>query len=313
MIEYINFDSKYENKLIELWNKCLFFDRIDIDTFRQKAIFDDNFDANLTWLALDGERLIGFIMATKRKFPYLERGLEPDRGWINVMFVDCDYRRQGIGKTLYYKAEEALKKLGIKEITLAAYSPSYFFGGVDEVNYVESGPFFKSLGYDAKELHYSMGINIKNFRLNNTILEKKKAIEHKGYSFSKFDYQYSWELLEFLRNEFGGGWKRNALMAMRNNTAQDVIILVLDKEGKICGFSMSAIDGNPQRFGPIGIAEKCRNDGIGSVLLNYSFLCMSERGIEKVFFMTTDEPGKRYYERNGLSIIRTIRNYRKNI
>ena len=32
--------------------------------------------------------VVGFILATKRIFPYLERGLEPDRGWINVLFVD---------------------------------------------------------------------------------------------------------------------------------------------------------------------------------------------------------------------------------
>jgi GNAT superfamily N-acetyltransferase len=43
--------------------------------------------------------------ATKRKFPYLERGLEPTRGWINVMFVDEAYRRKGVGEALVLKAE----------------------------------------------------------------------------------------------------------------------------------------------------------------------------------------------------------------
>lgn len=312
-MEYINYNQNYEKAVVDLWNKCLFFDQIDVNTFRQKAIFDDNFDSNLCWVALDNEKIVGFIMATKRKFPYLERGLEPDRGWINVMFVDPDYQRKGIGKTLYLKAEDALKEKGVKEITLAMYSPNYFFGGVDEVNYPGAMYFFKAMGYDAKELHYSMGRDLTNFELSEEIKEKKKILENKGYVFTHFNYNRCLDMLEFLKDEFGGGWKRNALMAMRNNTAQDLIIMVLDKDNNICGFSTSAIDGNVERFGPIGVSESKRNDGIGSVLLNYSFKCMHDRGINRMFFMTTDEPGKRYYERNGLTVIRTIRNYRKNI
>lgn len=312
-MEYINYCQKYEKDVVDLWNKCLFFDQISVDTFRQKAIFDDNFDSNLCWLALDKNEVVGFIMATKRKFPYLERGLEPERGWINVMFVSPEYRRIGVGKNLYQRAEDALKEKGTKEITLAMYSPSYFFGGVDEINYPEAEHFFKAMGYDAKELHYSMGKDLNNFKMSDDLSKKKASLESKGYKFTHFKYDRCLDMLEFLKDEFGGGWKRNALMAMRNNTAEDLIIMVLDKDDNICGFSMSAIDGNLERFGPIGIAESKRNEGIGSVLLNYSFECMHERGINRMFFMTTDEPGKRYYERNGLSTIRTIRNYRKNI
>ena len=77
-------------------------------------------------------------------------------------------------------------------------------------------------------------------------------------------------------------------MAMQNQTAEDVILLVLDPEGKICGFSMRAIDGNPMRFGPIGIASKQRNTGLGSVLLEWSCDEMAKKGIERMFFMTTD-------------------------
>ena len=312
-MNYIHFNEKYESQVVSLWNECLYIDQIDIDTFRQKAILDDNFDPELSWLALDDEKVIGFIYGTKRKFPYLERGLEPERGWINVIFVHHKYRRQGIGTKLYILVETKLKELGVKEITLAAYSPSYFFYGVDDVNYSESGPFFKSKGYDAKELHYSMGMNLVDFVMPEHIVQKKKALEEKGYSFITFKNIYSLELLEFLKNEFGGGWKRNALLAMRNNTAENLIILVLNKEDKICGFSMSAIDGNPYRFGPIGVSAQLRNEGIGSVLLNYSFLHMKDRGLDRMFFMTTDEPGRRYYERNGLHVIRTVKNYRKNI
>ena len=38
---------------------------------------------------------------------------------------------------------------------------------------------------------------------------------------------------------------------------------------------------------------------------------LEKRGIHYIFFMTTDEPGKRYYGRNGFEVIRTFTEYRK--
>lgn len=312
-MEYINYSQVYDEQLIELWNKELFFDPISLQTFQYKALFDENFDSDLCLMALDNNKLVGFIMATKRKFPYLDRGLEPLRAWINVMFVDKEYQNKGIGEHLYKTIENKLIVLGVKEITLAAYSPNYFFGGVDTINYPLAKSFFEKMGYQNKGIHYSMGMNLHGFNINENIKNKYNALIEKGYEFRKFDYTYSLELLAFLKKEFGGGWKRNALIAMQKRTAQDLIMMVLDADKKICGFAMSAIDNNPMRFGPIGIAESKRDEGIGSVLLNYYFYDMAKRGIYRMYFMTTDEPGKRYYERNGLSVIRTLTEYRKEI
>ena len=148
--------------------------------------------------------------------------------------------------------------------------------------------------------------------MSKEIKMKKKEFEDKGYKFTHFKYEYSLELLKFLKNEFGGGWKRNALMSMKNGTAEDVILLVLH-HNQICGFSMSAIDGNPCRFGPIGISKDKRNEGIGTLLLQYAFTDFKNKGIDSIFFMSTDENGKRYYERNGFEVIRVFKDYRKTI
>ena len=79
-MEIINYLQKYESQVVDLWNRCCTFDSIDVRKFRKQALFDDNFDPSLSWLALDGEKVVGYILATKRKFPYLERGTEPTRG-----------------------------------------------------------------------------------------------------------------------------------------------------------------------------------------------------------------------------------------
>lgn len=310
---YENYSQKYEAQVIALWNRCCVFDAIEERKFRRQALFDDNFDPNLAWVALEGDQVMGFAYGTKRKFPYLERGLEPQRGWVNVIFVDPQARRQGVAGEMLSRIEGSLAEAGSRTITLGAYSPSYFFAGVDPENYPEAVSFFEGRGYVAGDTHYSMGKNLHGFRVPSQTEERRAGLEGRGYRFVPFDYSRALEVLDFLQRELGAGWKRNALISMRENTAPDLMLLVIDPQGDICGWCMRAIDGNPMRFGPIGVAAKERNNGIGSVLLDLYCFEMSRRGIYRMYFITTDEPGRRYYARHGLEVIRCFVDYRKDL
>lgn len=312
-MEIRHYTQRDETAVVELWNRTCVADAIDVRKFRRQAVLDENFDTAFSWVAEENGQIKGFIFGTKRKFPYLERGLEPERGWINVLFVDQACWRQGIGTKLLNCCEKALKEQGCRNLTLGAYSPNYFFPGVDSVNYPEAIRFFEKHGYIPQDQHYSMGKDLHGYQIPEATLQKKREAEAKGYRFVGFDYSYTLELLEFLRKEFGGGWKRNALIAMQKEIAEDVIQLVLDKEQKICGFCMRAIDGNPMRFGPIGIAASERNAGIGGILLDVQCYEMCKKGIYRMYFVTTDDPGRRYYERHGLQVFRTFTLYKKEI
>jgi GNAT superfamily N-acetyltransferase len=314
MMNFEQYSQNYEDAVVNLWNHCCTFDPIDVWKFRRQVIFDDNFNPELAWIALDDHSQVrGFAYGTKRRFPYLERGLEPERGWINVMFVEKEYRRQGIGQDLLDRIEKQLTDLGAKNITLAAYSPNYFFWGIDPDHYPEAISFFEKNGYQALEEHFSMGKDLHGYVIPEETMRKKIEAEKKGYTFRLFKYSDSLELLQFLLTELGAGWKRNALISMREGTAPDYQIVVRDPAGKVCGWCMRAIDGNPMRFGPIGIAKAERNNGIGSILLDMQCYEMTKRGIYRMFFVTTEEKGRRYYERNGLTVIRRTIEYRKDM
>lgn len=312
-MEILNYSQKYENEVVDLWNKTLIADPITIHKFRKQALFDDNFDTELCFIAVENEQVVGFLLATKRKFPYLERGLEPTRGWINVMFVEQAHQRQGIGGSLIEHAEAKLKSMGAETVTLGAYSPNYFFPGIDRDSYSSAIKFFEKIGYEAGKESYSMCKDLHGYSISEDIREKLAKAQEAGFTFINFEYKYALELLEFLKNEFGGGWKRNALISMQNNNAEDCILLVLNKEQKIVGFCMRMIDGNPMRFGPIGVKTETRNYGIGGILFDLMQLEMEKRGIYHLYFVSTDEPGRRFYERHGVKCFRTFFDYRKNI
>jgi len=312
-MQIITYRQEYEVAVVELWNRVLWSDPITVGKFRKQALFDENFDPALCDIALENDNLAGFILATKRKFPYMERGLEPNRGWINVFFVDDLLQRKGTGTQLLLGAEQKLVELGAKQITLGAYSPNYFFPGLDCERYPAARDFFEKHGYRPGETAYSMKKDLHGFRLSKETLAKKAEAEKKGYSFINFDYHYALDLLEFAKNEFGGGWKRNVLISMQNNLAEDCILLALNSRGKIAGFCMRMIDGNPLRFGPIGTAESERNAGLGGILFDLQQAEMAKRGLYQLFFLSTDEPGRRFYERHGVTVFRTFTDYRKEL
>jgi len=312
-MEILNYSQKYEEAVVDLWNTTLIADPIIVQKFRKQALLDDNFDTELCFIAVEDDYVAGFLLATKRKFPYLERGLEPTRGWINVLFVDKDHKRQGIGESLVKRAEAKLKSMGAETITLGAYSPNYFFPGVDKGNYNGAMKFFDKLGYQAGKESYSMCKDLHGYKISEETLEKLTIAQENGFSFVNFEYKYALELLEFSKSEFGGGWKRNALISMQNNNAENCILLVLNSEQKIVGFCMRMIDGNPMRFGPIGVKGEVRNFGIGGILFDIMQLEMAKRGVYHLYFVSTDAPGRRFYEKHGVNVFRTYVDYQKTI
>lgn len=310
-MKVINYTQTYESQVVALWNKALWADTITLDQFRKQILLDENFNPSLCGIAIEKAQCVGFILGIKRQFPYLERGLEPKQGWISVLFTDPAHGRRGIATALVDFVERGLAQRGVKTITLGAYSPNYFFPGIDKAAYPHGAPFFEGRGYVAGHRAYSMSKSLRDYRHTSAFKDRLKAAQKAGYSFKAFDYSYALDLLDFAATAFGGGWKRNVLLSMGANQAQDCILLALDQSGAIVGFCMRMIDGNPMRFGPIGVKDTARNDGIGGILFDLMQEEMKKRRIYFLYFVSTEENGKRFYERHGLKVDRIYTAYQK--
>lgn len=313
MVKIINYDHRYEINIIDLWNRTLTADSINPSFFRKQILFDDNFQDDLCLLAIDDEKLVGFILGIKRVYPYLDRGLEPDRGWISVIFVDPEYQRKGIGSTLVDELENRLINKGVKRINVASYSPGYFFPGVDIKAYKDSITFFEKKNYVGLGEAVSMERSLFDHRLSDEFYNRKKIAESNGFKFTRFTYNRSFELLKFLQDNFGGGWKYNALTAIRNQFAEDTIWLALDSEDHIVGFCMRRMDGNDNRFGPFGVLESLRSHGLGYILFELMMNDMKERRLYYLFFLWTGGAGMKFYLRHGVNIYRTYQLFEKRV
>lgn len=307
-----SYKQEYMEQLITGWNETLIFDPISEERFLQQVLMDENFDPNFALVLLVEDKVAGFCLGIKRRYPYLTRGLEENRGWISIMFVTTEYQGKGYGKALLNEVEKRLKKEQVKEITLCAYSPNYFTPGVD-LKYEKALTFFEQNGYVKGTDAVSMQKNLFSYSIPPETQDMIVQLKEEGISFTTYSLLYMEKLLAFVEREFDAGWVRNILQAIRNGEAEDTILIATDKENQVIGYCMRKIDGNDARFGPIGVKESVRSKGIGGILFDLQMREMQKRGIYYAYFLWTHGAAMRFYERHGMSVYRTYQLYRKNI
>lgn len=307
-----SFQQERFQQVLTCWNQSLIYDGIDEERFKQLILLDENFNPDLFLLALTQEKVVGFCYGVRRKIPYLERGLEENRGWIVIMGVLPEYQNQGIGTMLCDEVEKRLKDMGTKEITLCAYSPNYFFPGIDK-RYQQAISFFENRNYAYRAESVSMQRSLWDYHMADQYKEKLASLEKDGIHIIRYNDEYMLPLLNYLLENFGAGWKRNALIAMQKKEAEDTILLVVDEQKNILGFCMRKIDGNDARFGPFGVSEHLRSKGIGGVLFEYMMQEMKQKGIYYLYFLWTDGAAQRFYERHDVKVYRTYQLYRKEV
>lgn len=310
-LEYIDFNIQYLDQLIELWNETLIHDLINEHTFLQRIAYDPNFDASLSKLAIDNEKVVGYCHGVKRKESYYTKGLEPDRGWINFIFVDKNYRRKGIGTHLYEQVKDELLLQGATSITLCAYSPNYLNPGID-VRYKEGLQFFEAMGYSISENNsVSMQRSLWDFELTSDFYDKVDSLSKDSIVIRNYKVQDFNRVIDFLNKEFEHGWVRNFIIASQSERAERTIVICLNENQEVLGFCMRQIDGNPNRFGPIGVGSKIRSKGLGGVLIDTMFYEMKKEGLLYTNFLWTSGDAIRFYERHGMSIYREYKTAKK--
>ena len=135
--QIIRYSPKYQNAVIDLWNKCnLIVPYNDPIEDIQKKL---DFQPELFFIALLKGQLLGSIMV----------GYEGHRGWINYLAVLPSFQRRGYGKKLVNKAIVELRKIGCSKINLQVRRSN--------ASVVE---FYKHLGFEEEE-RISLGMRLR--------------------------------------------------------------------------------------------------------------------------------------------------------
>jgi GNAT superfamily N-acetyltransferase len=120
------------------------------------------------------------------------------------------------------------------------------------------------------------------------------------------------EFLHFLAEAMPPDWLRHArellLGTTDGRTTWDQVTIALAGE-RILGYSQFV----GHRFGPFGVREELRGQGLGSALLGFTLERMRRRGCHCAWFLWTGEDAARLYRRFGFRESRRFTLYRKDL
>lgn len=231
------------------------FDSMPDFLFEEKTFLDNDFGPEMALIAEENDQTIGFMMGVVRP---LQTG---KCGYIKLMAVKSDRRREGIASKLYDVIHQKFIQLGCERERIYESHPNYLMPGIDP-RYTEAICFVERKGFkkfgDTSNL--LCDLVTQDF---STDKEEQKLIDYK-LIVKRAESKDLEATLEFLRNDFAA-WVPEVTRAFQNDP---ISVHICIHEGEVVGFSAYDTNNlNTGWFGPMGTSPTLRGKNIGGILL----------------------------------------------
>jgi GNAT superfamily N-acetyltransferase len=300
-------------EVVEGWNQSLIYDQVTQERFGKIILDDPNYEQAGNVVALDQGKIVGFVSAVAPGGIANDDGkgrpLEQDSGHIKGLFVLNEYWDADVGAKLLDRAEKYVNSKGKSSIKVVVYlGGRYFFPGID-LRYERLLDLFADNGYERLrdwgeiDVIDDLSVNLTNFEPTAYHIDARRRVAKVGVIIA----EYHSSMLEKMRtfaaelkywHWFPEGWEQEFGERGYN--------LVALKEEAIVGWASYW----PQyrAFGPVGVLETYRGNGIGTCLLLESMLRMKALGVPEMIagWAETD-----FYLRNGWEICRQYAPFQK--
>ncbi|MFE2584612.1 GNAT family N-acetyltransferase [Streptomyces sp. NPDC059378] len=301
-------------RVVETWRRSLPADPVTRDRFRSQVLLDANFDPEGLRIAVDGDRVVGAAYAVRRLTPLHGADLEPRQGWIPFFFVDPVARGQGLGRRLLTDALDWLHGHGRTRVDFSSYTPNYVLPGLDATAYPEAARLLSSLGFRTRYEATAMDLGLVGYRLPAEVARRLEELAAQDYRFATPSDDDLVELVALAGSRFEPDWARAIRECLLAGAPPDRIVVVRAPSGRLVGWAMhGAYASTVERFGPFGVVEEMRGNGLGGVLLHLVLERMRACGAHSAWFLWTGErsPAARLYRRAGFGTTRVFRVMRR--
>lgn len=303
------FESDDFSILVALWNRTMVADPVTEQRLLVDFLLDPHFDQSGLLIAVEGSNLRGFVLGLAAKAA-LPSDNAANTGVIVGIGVDSDLRRQQIGTQLLAQLEASWRERGVTSVQVGPWIPGYLTPGVDETAYPGASGFFASLGYTTGGKPVSMralltdyipveGVEVIAATLTGKCVDIRAAVTSDAIPLLRFAEEHFPHWVNYVR-----GNMRELVTA---NDASTLHIAVSKEE--VIGFALT----NGERFGPFGVNESWRGQGVGAVLLSRALCSMRAANVHAAYFLWTGDHTARLYGRHGFEIVRRFTMTRKEI
>lgn len=268
------FQEEDLERVIDLWNEYLPFDRIEADSILR--LLDSPYYRPLgVFVAERKGKIIGFLPTM---IPNESRS--KGKGWILAFVLQKDLFQTDIADELLEVGERFIQSKGKKAVKFPRFKEFCFFHGID-ARYSHIVEFLVSRGYRiTKEImdikRTLMDFSVPDYR------DLEKKLEKEGIRFDSCRKRYHQEFLMFLKKYFSASWyERNKKYIEENGSAKDRILALRGDD--LIGFVKFDVKEENGFIGQIGVLPAIRKKKIGSLLLLKAIEEMKNRDMKTLF------------------------------
>jgi predicted N-acetyltransferase YhbS len=256
-------------EVLTLCQKSYELDTISEELLKEKIYEDPFYERELVWVASDNEKIVGFLMGTCRMNIH---GV--NYGYVKMMAVDKDYRRNRIARSMYELLEAGLQQRKVDVMRLGDVPMNYLMPGVDP-RYTPALCFAVRLGFNRFMDTSNLRVNLHD--RNWLDVKKIESLKVDQIEVCRATIEDRKELMAFVEDEWKL-WQYELEMAYK---AKPVGIHIAKLNGKIKAFSAhSANNKGLPWFGPMGTHPDLRGKGMGRILLYYCLEDLKKLGHE---------------------------------
>ena len=324
MITYLAYNEKYQQGMYEVYvdltQEEMFYQEKTFDEFKNTLFNSRAFEADGTFVALDGDKVVGFISTNARD------DNPKTSGYINTFIVNKAYRRQGIGSKLLELGEAYLKEKGktsvrfvfLSGINWAWYIPytdKHMHPGMPAVRM--NSDFYIFLyhhGYAVNSIHEGFHLPLSEYELPQAVVEKMEKNKERGLFVEIYDPNKHYGVEEFCQKIEGDNPGFAYSIRYNLNRPEPKPWLCANENGRMVGWTGAMWNEESGRghFDGIIVDEDIRGAGLGKAL--FCILCYQSKlnGAQYMTFFTgLDNPARYIYLSAGFKIAQSFADMKK--
>jgi len=263
-------------------NNSRFFS-IPFDYFMRGTLEDDGLDLDLSLILyeIEKDKPIAGLIIVIRKIS------DEKKGFIKACVVDKNYRRQGIGTVIFDELLKRAKEKGINHITYGPAVPNYWQPGVDIRN-TSLYFFLRKIGFKSHKTVFNLTTSLED-------ISKRPELKKEGYEYERVQPKDFDKTFNFVKQYFPNRtWAEEVKFSFKLHPPTTFI--AKDAKNEIVGWATHS-QFFPGSFGPTGVVETLRGEGIGTELFMWCLWDIKQNGLDTCEIMWVFEDNIKFYSK----------------
>ena len=272
MYEIVNLDESLIPSVTSLINSVYIHDSVTTWSLTRSTFLDPNFDPGLSSVAVEDGNTIGVVIGAARSKEPKEL-ITHEHAWLKVFAATREHLETGLGDKLLSQVEGELRARGYKDIRATDFAGWHLFPGIN-IRSENILSFLTKRDYEKVSEAVDYVVDLGGFEIPEMVLDLEDKFRQAGFTFRIPDEIEKERIMSWVLEIFGPVWSYETVMSFRHKPPG---MMIAEQDEDIVGFAgFSSLE--LEWFGPLGVIEDPKYEGLSTVLLYKALWEMKLRG-----------------------------------